>query len=81
MSKIKFVRVEWEDSSSMNRIWNTPDDYAKQKNSQCTSIGYLVHEDETCVVVASHKGEGDFGGGMRIPKRAIIKRKTVREPR
>lgn len=77
----KFVRIEWEDSSSSVRIWNSEESLKSQKNSRCTSVGYLVHEDKHCVVVAGHRGEGDFAGDMRIPKRCIIKRKFVREPR
>jgi hypothetical protein len=33
------------------------------------------------VVVAGHRGERDFAGDMRIPKRCIVKRKNVKEPK
>jgi len=75
------IRVEWEDSSSTNRVWNQKDFLVEQKNQRCTSIGFLVHEDEHCVVIAGHMGMGehpDFAGDMRIPKSAIRKRKRVK---
>ena len=75
------IQVEWEDSSSTNRVWNQGDYLAKQKNQRCMSIGFLVHEDEHCVVIAGHMGldeHPDFSGDMRIPKSAIRKRKKVK---
>jgi hypothetical protein len=82
MSKLKVVRVEWEDSSSTRRVWHSREELAGMTNQKCTSIGFLVHEDDHCVIVAAHKGDEeypDFSGDMRIPKSAIRKRKYVRE--
>jgi hypothetical protein len=80
MSREKFVRIEWVDSSSSSRIWNSRESLMAHDNERCVSIGYLVHEDKDCVVVAGHKGTHDFAGDMRIPKRAIVKRKNLKEP-
>jgi hypothetical protein len=77
----QIIRVEWEDSSSTSRVWNQGEYLAKQTNQRCVSIGFLVHEDESCVVIAGHMGIDecpDFAGDMRIPKSAIIKRKRVK---
>lgn len=75
------IQIEWEDSSSTSRVWNTKDYLAGQTNQRCMSIGFLVHEDEHCVVLAGHMGLHDcpdFAGDMRIPKSAIRKRKRVK---
>ena len=73
------VRVEWEDSSSRSRIWNPVESLKEGANERCTSIGYLVHSDTECVVVAAHKGSYDYAGDMRIPKRAIVKMRRLKE--
>lgn len=80
MSKV-IVRVEWEDSSSTSRIWNSKEYLSSAKNQRCVSIGFLVHEDKDCVVIAGHMGvndQPDFAGDMRIPKTAIRKRKRIK---
>jgi hypothetical protein len=69
----KFVRVTWEDSSSSTRIWKDSDSFKNDVNEKCTSVGYLVHADKQCVVVAAHKGSYDYAGAMRIPRRAVVK--------
>ena len=80
MSKA-IVRVEWEDSSSTSRIWNSKEYLSTAKNQRCVSVGFLVHEDKDCVVIAGHMGLNDtpdFAGDMRIPKSAIRKRKRIK---
>lgn len=75
------LQVEWEDSSSSSRIWNSGDALASSKNQRCMSIGFLVHEDEHCVVLAGHMAVSeypDFAGDMRIPKSAIRKRRRMK---
>lgn len=77
----QIVMVEWEDSSSTNRVWNEEAYLSKQKNQRCTSVGFLVHEDKHCVVIAGHMGMSehpDFAGDMQIPKSAIRKRRKVK---
>ena len=76
--KHPLVYIEWEDSSASGGVWNGIERLAKMKNQRCTSIGYLVHEDRDCVVVAGHKGGFDFSGDMRIPKRSILRKKRIR---
>ena len=75
------IQVEWEDSSSTSRVWKEGKYLASLKNQRCLSIGFLVHEDDSCVVIAGHMGldeHPDFAGDMRIPKSAIRKRKKVK---
>lgn len=78
---MKVVKVEWEDSSSTNRIWNSKEFLINQSNQKISSIGYLIHEDASCVIIASHRGldhgREDYAGEMRIPKGAIKKRKIL----
>ena len=80
---MKVVRIEWEDSSSTNRVWNSKEFLANQTNQRISSIGYLIHEDSSCVIVSSHRGlvddhgREDYAGEMRIPKGCIKKRKVL----
>lgn len=77
----KLVRVEWEDSSSSSRVWNTKEYLSTGGNQRCVSVGFLVHEDKDCVVIAGHMGlndRPDFAGDMRIPKSAIRSRRKMR---
>ena len=75
----KIVIVQWEDSSAMPGIWNSASDLVKDTNHLCTSIGHLVHDDDDCLIVASHKGpHDDYAGAMRIPKRTVLCVKTLR---
>lgn len=79
--KHKILQVEWVDSSSTNRVWNQVDWLAKQSIQRCMSIGFLVHEDASCIVLAGHKGlddNTDFAGDMLIPKSSIRRRRTIK---
>lgn len=80
MKKAPLVYVEWEDSSSLGSVWNTSERLKDDTNLVCTSLGYLVHEDDGCVVVAGHRGEHQYAGDIRIPKRAILRRRRVKLP-
>jgi hypothetical protein len=74
--------IEWEDSSVLPGIWNSASDLANETNHVCTSVGFLVHSDKDCVVVASHKGpHDDYAGAMRIPRRNILLMTKVEVPR
>lgn len=76
----KLFRVEWEDSSSFSRVWNSKESLSASKNQRCVSVGFLVHEDKDCVVIAGHMGlneQPDFAGDMRIPKSAIRSRRRM----
>ena len=81
----KLVFVEWEDSHSPDG-WVAFSDL-RHDPIVCRSVGWTVREDEDFLVLSPHIGatdgkEFDQGLGiLTIPKRAILKRRTLAEPR
>lgn len=81
--KQKGIFVEWIDSSSQSG-WRTEQSLKNKIDLKCTSFGYLSHEDDEVVCVSSSRtnisednSRIDFNGTIRIPKKAIIKRRNV----
>ena len=75
------VRVEWEDSCGVRR-WSGLD-WVKGEGpmGECTSVGYLVRDDETCVtIVGSQDGqkEPNVDGTQIIPRSAVRKVERLR---
>lgn len=72
------VLVEWEDATNVP-TWEAYEEAAKFEDSdteyRCTSVGYLIRDDEECVVVAS-RATVDFkqvGLFERIPRGMVRK--------
>lgn len=68
--------VRWEDTTNIAE-WSTPEEvaaFAADGSWICENVGWVVHEDDDCVVVAARRTlDGrHFGLFERIPKRAII---------
>lgn len=77
------VIVEWSDSYGCSSSWQYIDADYIQKNAtshKCTSVGYLVVNNEQVITVIPHMspkneqngGEEQGCGDMTIPKSAII---------
>lgn len=73
------VEVVWEDTTNI-AAWQTRDElveWAKARGWIARNIGYLVYEDDDCVVVAARTVEDEerhVGLAERIPKRAVLER-------
>jgi len=79
------VCVEWEDAMNVAawqplsevQAWATGDGFL------CRNVGYLVHEDDDCVVLAARfnlDGEAtQVGLCERLPKATIVRRWTLSE--
>lgn len=72
------VLVEWEDATNVGP-WHDIEDAAAFDDPEidyhCTSVGYLIRDDEQCVVVAS-RATGDFkqvGLFERIPRGMVYR--------
>jgi hypothetical protein len=83
----KLVYIQWEDSYGCTSSWER---IAGRSPSVtvCESVGWLVHEDETCKVVVPHlhrpesKDTDASGcGDMIIPASAIRKIVNLKAPR
>lgn len=79
------VEVLWEDTTNV-AAWQTRDemiDWARAGGWFAYNVGYLVHEDAECVVLSArivYDEERHVGLAERIPKRAIVKRRTIEDP-
>jgi hypothetical protein len=74
----RLVMVTWEDTTNV-AAWQRHDEmveWAKAGGWIAHNIGFLVYEDDDCVVVAARTVEDEerhVGLAERIPKRAILK--------
>lgn len=71
--------VDWIDASSVD-AWEPAN--APRKPQKCRTVGFLVHEDEDCISLASSLGFHDGHTDdccltMTIPKVAIQQRGTL----
>ena len=70
------VEIEWVDSLDVSDGWETIEHYIEEGAMIiCTSVGYLIHEDEDIMILAmSHDPSNEHvGHGMTIPKVSIKK--------
>lgn len=74
----RLVMVTWEDTTNV-AAWQTHADmveWAQAGGWIAHNVGFLVHEDDACVVVAARvvdDEENHVGLAERIPKRSILK--------
>lgn len=82
--KYKLLLVEWLDSTSRNE-WNAVDEIvADVRVPKCRSVGWLLHEVDTHVYLASSLFAYDdptlrslASGDIKIPKGCILKRTVL----
>lgn len=76
--------VRWEDTTNI-ATWLTPQEvteFAQGHRWICENVGFLVYEDDDCVVVAGRRAndEGSHSGLVeRVPRRSIIKMTRLME--
>lgn len=78
------VMVEWVDTTNI-ATWTNLDDiaeWAADGGFVCRNIGYLIHEDDQCVVLAARVALGaeppQVGLFERVPKGVITARWTLK---
>jgi len=77
------VLVQWEDSQQPHAAWEWVDDYQEPNSVFCISIGWLIAESKTTLALAPNIADLDqskqqTSGVIRIPKRSVIRRQTIR---
>lgn len=74
--------VTWEDTTNI-AAWQDAEEiaeFARDGGWRCQNIGWIVYEDDDCVVVAARRAfdkQAHHGLAERIPKRAIIHREAL----
>lgn len=75
---MRLVLVDWLDSYGCSSDWRLVE-ACNPKVLHCHSVGWLLHEDEECVVVVPHISEAEHPaaprqacGDMTIAKKSIV---------
>lgn len=76
------VQVWWTDVTNVAGGWHAPAElagFATDGAWECSNTGWLVHEDDKCVVLAGRMTDDGSQVGLieRIPKSAITARTTI----
>ncbi len=66
------VEIFWDDSTRANG-WCDPDELSGKEKTSCTSIGYVVSEDDETITISTsyHRNSKQFIDPLTIPKCAI----------
>ena len=79
------LRLVWLDATGWSRWMDAADFLAEEvpkESGRCETVGWLVHEDEQKLIVASSRSvNGSIDGILQIPKGMILKRTRLKEPR
>lgn len=76
--KFPLVSLEWDDAQT-DTGWVDHTEI-KTEHAVAITIGFLVKESSEHVVIASTVGEdGSTNGRIQIPKKMILKRRTMRK--
>lgn len=76
--KPKVIRVDWQDSCEYAG-WREKSDVAEMKPAPCTTIGYLISDCKTHLVLASSICGSSQCSHMSIPKGCITKITPLQE--
>lgn len=80
---MKVVHVQWVDPAYTEnewQQWSEVNDWIKEGAAQCESVGLLIHEDDSLIVLAQSVGEDQIiAGGLKITREAIKKIKELGE--
>lgn len=75
------VRVVWHDAHNNQGAWIYGEDelkeFAEDNRFQVDQVGWLVHEDKDCIVLAARVAEDAYGQVERIPVRMIDTRVVI----
>jgi len=76
---VQLVQVDWEDSAQPVASWMHLTDLPDLAVIQCSSVGWIVAEDESVLMLAPNLGDrlnesnAQASGIIRIPKRCIVR--------
>lgn len=80
--KPKLVRIWWTDTTNVAGGWYDPDelkDFATNQIWRCSNIGWLIYEDDDCVVLAGRLTNDLSQVGLveRIPRKMIERQEIL----
>ena len=75
---MRLVLVDWLDSYGCSSDWRLVES-CNPKVLHCHSVGWILHEDEQCLVIVPHLSDPEHPsapqqacGDMTIPRKAIV---------
>ena len=79
---MRLVLVEWVDSCSfVGSLWIGKDNVEGLDPHSCKSVGWIVKEDDECIVLAASLSDHEYSGNMCIPKVCITKMIDLNAPK
>lgn len=69
----KLILIEWLDALAQGE-WHE----AKREDLRCTSVGYVVYEDDEQIELAGTITHGMCNNSITLPKKMILKRKEIK---
>lgn len=78
MQVVKKVEINWIDSKSGPCEWEHWDDLEPLEPVKCTTIGYLVEDNEDYKVIASTISDKFLLGRIAIPAVCVLKIKVIK---
>ena len=75
----KLLYIVWQDAvHCTGQGWIDKQEYEPEK-MHVESVGFLVYEDDDCVVLAGSNYETHFASEILIPKKMIVDQQVLRE--
>jgi len=76
--------IEWLDSARPSPDWRFVSDLPPLESVRCMSVGWVVAEDSTTLMLAPNVGDADSDspqacGFLRVPKRSVVRRVSLVE--
>lgn len=66
--------ITWEDSRQQEVGWQWLEDYTPKEVCKCTTVGYLIHDDDKVKVLAQSMADDDqISGVTHIPTCCVTK--------
>lgn len=79
---MKLVHVVWVDAAVSN-TWRSQETAAKDLPHECRSVGYVLKNDDQCIVIAPHVSGEECNGDIVIPRvwvKSIVELVTKASP-
>jgi len=79
---MKIVHIKWEDPCFAASGWMSKDDFLEwleQKNAESDSVGLLVYENESFIVLLQSVGTNQVADGIKINRSSIREIKEIGE--
>ncbi len=69
--------IQWKDHWSRSTGWLEELEVADYRPEVCTSVGYVIHEDEEVVILSANVHETSWRGEMCVLKSCITERQSL----